>query len=115
MIAEIIFTTIIVLAVLTVLYTAADWAYYSGYDRAWNVVMDEWAKELAKPRADDDDWDEWMIRVDAYSEMTDALHQETDNIQLNKVLKEWFCGRRRSKRDHKKPPVQSSVEHETVD
>lgn len=100
-------------------YTIADFAYYMGYDRAWTIVLNEWQKDIeaASEHTSDEDNDIWeiqMIKIDKSAEISDRIGKEADKVQLNRVLKEWWNGRKRSKRVSKKPPVQTDIEHKAA-
>ncbi len=118
MIAFFIIFCIVCIIIILLSYTIADFTYYMGYDRAMDVVLNEWEKDMdivAEHTGEpDNDWETRMIRIDKCSEISESLLKESHNIQLNIVLKEWWNGRKRSKRDNTKPPVQANIEHEAT-
>lgn len=114
-----VFIIFFIVVLVSTIYAIADFAFYLGYDRALSILLREWQKEIDVatkqiPENDDALWEKHMTKIDECAEVSKVLLDESNNIQLNKVLKEWWNERRRSKRDHKKPPVQADIKHEAV-
>ena len=97
MVASVIFLTFLTLFLLCLVYAIVDWAFFCGYDRAVKVAFREWDKDIktnfTETNKETDSDEAFALRcaaIDKDAAIAEALLKEEDNIQLHKVLKEWF-------------------------
>jgi hypothetical protein len=96
----VVFIIFLVIWLLFAVYVAVDWAYFCGYDRAVNVVFREWDKDIktnfTETNKETDSDEEFALRcsaVDKDTAIANELLKEEYNVQLRKVLKDWFKNR----------------------
>lgn len=121
----VVFIIFLILLMLCLVYAVVDWAFFCGYDRAFKVVFREWDKDIktnfTEIKKETDSDEAFALRcaaVDKDAAIAEELLKEEDNIQLHKVLKDWFKNRnerRRSEEDSRRASLQTVIKHETVD
>lgn len=121
----VVFIIFLVLFMLCLGYVVVDWAFFCGYDRAVQVVFREWDKDIklniVETGEDPLNDEEFALRcevVDKDAAIAALLIKEEENIQLHKVLKDWYKNRnerRGSEKDSKRASLKTVIEHTTAD